>query len=135
MRFEAVAGLPRFHAAASERLGAVGEGEVVVDADDAAKTFAGRARADGVVVAEERGGRLAVVEIAGGAVEARRKEMRSAKCEVRNRGDAGTVDGEFALAVVVGLFAGFDETGAGGGGGLEAVLNDGECGVRARNAE
>ena len=36
------------------------------------------------------------------------------------------VDGQFAFAEMVGLLAGFDEAGARGGGGFEAVLDDGE---------
>ena len=40
------------------------------------------------------------------------------------------MNGQFAFAEVIGLFAGFDEAGAGGGRELEAVLNDGEGGGR-----
>jgi hypothetical protein len=62
--------LPRLDRASREGFGTVRNGEIVVDADDATKTFAGRARADGMVEAEERRDRLAVIKITPGAVEA-----------------------------------------------------------------
>jgi len=38
---------------------------------------------------------------------------------------------QFAFAEVEGLFAGFDEAGTSGVSKFEAVLDDGECGVRS----
>ena len=51
--------------------------------------------------------------------------MRGAWCVVRGR---EFVDGEFAFAEMVGLFAGFDKTGAIGIGETQAVLDDGKGG-------
>ena len=48
---------------------AVGDGEVIVDADDAAKTLARRAGADGVIETEKGGRRFAIVEVTVGAVK------------------------------------------------------------------
>ena len=111
-----------------QRERAVGNGEVVVNRDGAAKAFAGRARAERMVETEQGRGWLAVFEVAGGAVQAvaekaRGWRMEDARMEFPNR--------QFAFAEMVGLFAGFDETGAGGGRELEAVLNDRECGMRS----
>lgn len=102
--FGARFGLPWFDAAFGDGEGAIGNGEVVIDADDAAEAFAGGAGADGVVEAEERGGGLAIFDVALGTVEAVGKLAAL-------RG-IGEVDGEAAFAEVVGLFAGFGEAGA-----------------------
>jgi len=52
-----------------QRERAVGNREVVINGDGAAETLAGWARAERVIEAEESRGRVAVLDIAVGAVE------------------------------------------------------------------
>ena len=83
---------------------------MVVDADDASETLARRTGANGVIEAEERRHRLAVIEVALGAVETGGEELRMA-----DRGwriGPQSIYGDLALAEVVSLFASFDEPGA-----------------------
>ena len=74
----AEAGLPGPHHALRQRAGAVGQRQVVINADDAAEAPAGRAGADRVVEAEQGGRRLAVFDVALGAVPPVAEELRGA---------------------------------------------------------
>jgi len=114
--------LPRADDTLGKSFGAIGNGKVVINADDAAKSTAGGTCADRMIEAEECGGGLAVFEVAGGAVEAV-AESKLRVCDGWIR-----VDRELPFAEVVGLFAGFDKAGAVGVVGCQAVLDDGEGG-------
>ncbi len=61
--------LQRLDGAAAQRLARVGNDEAPIDADDAAETAAGVAGAEGRVEREQRGHRIAVAQIALGAVQ------------------------------------------------------------------
>lgn len=120
LAFEALAGLPGADGALGEGFGAIGEGLVVIDADDAAEAAAGGAGAEGVVEAEEGGGGLTVIAVAIGAMEAVGERT------ALGAGIGPPVEGEFAAAEVVGLFAGFREAGALVRGELNTILDDGQ---------
>ena len=104
---------------------------MVVDADDAAEAFAGRTRADRMIEAEKRGRGFGVIEIAGGAVELVGEVFRVLRLRFRVRVEF--VNGQATFAEVIRLLAGFGETGAAGGSGLEAILEDGD--VKAGRGE
>ena len=70
LAFGTAGGLPGFDNALRQGQGAVGQGEVGINADDAAEALAGGAGTDGIVEAEQGGGRFAIVEVASGAVVA-----------------------------------------------------------------
>src|SRR5437773_385420 len=70
LRFQAMPGLPRFDGASGKAFRAVREGEMVVDGDNPAEAAARRTRADRVIKTEERRGRLAILEVARGAMKA-----------------------------------------------------------------
>ena len=117
-------GLPRLHRTFGERLRAIRDGQMVVDADDAAEAFAGRARADRMIEAEERGRGLGVFEIAGGAVELVGEVFRALGFEFRIRVEF--VNRQSSFAEVIRLLAGFGETGAVRRRELQAILDDRE---------
>jgi hypothetical protein len=123
--FGAGTGLPGFNGALGEREGAIGNGEVIVDGDDATEAFAFRAGAEGMVEAEEGGGRRGVFEVAGGAVQVLGEGSGG---EGRGGGKGDRDEGEAAMAEVVGLFASFDEAVAVAREGAEAVEDDSEVG-------
>ncbi len=75
--FGAHPGLPGFDDAFGESAGAIGQCKIVINRDDAAETAAGGAGANGMVEAEQGRGRLAVFDVALGAVEAVGKELRA----------------------------------------------------------
>src|SRR5207247_11085289 len=129
LRFEAVPDLPRFDATIRQRSGAVGDGAIVVDRDDASEAFASGAGANGMVEAEECGRGFAVVEVAVGAVKAGGEGAGLAE----GAGRIDLEDGQLAFAVVVGLLARFNEAGSLGLLDFQAVLDDGDA--RWRPAE
>ena len=64
LAFGALAGQPGLDDAFRERLGAIRQGKVVIYRDDAAKAPARRTSADGMVEAEQRGGRFSIFNVA-----------------------------------------------------------------------
>ena len=70
---------PAFERAVVDGLGAVGDGEAVVDLDDATETAAGGAGAKGGVEGEERGGGGAETLAGGGGVKAAGERADGAK--------------------------------------------------------
>src|SRR5438477_285018 len=69
LRFGAFASPPRFNCALGQCFRPVGQREIIVDANDAAKAAAGRTSADGVVEAEKGRSSLTILEVACCAVE------------------------------------------------------------------
>lgn len=131
LAFRAHSGLPGTDRAFGEGFGAIGNGAGVIDGDDPAEALAGRAGADGMVETEEGRGRLAVLEVAGGAVQMSREVPRGVVGGGLRFGRGRSQresDGETAMAEVVGLFARFDEPGTSAGFESDAVLDDGEGG-------
>jgi len=64
LAFGALAGLPRAHDALGEGFGAVGQGEIVINGDDAPETATGGTRADGVIETEQGQGTARVFDVA-----------------------------------------------------------------------
>ena len=69
LTLDAVAAQPGFDHALSQSFGAVGQREVVIDADDPAESAAGGTGAERVIETEQRRGRLAVFNVAPSAME------------------------------------------------------------------
>src|SRR5207247_11276330 len=103
----ALAALPRLHGTLCESFRAVGQRQVVINADDAAKSTAGGTCAYGIIEGEESWRRFAVFEVASGAMEAVGKGMGDSSSLIRR---SDLADGELAFTEVIGLFAGFGET-------------------------
>src|SRR5205823_14388482 len=78
LALRALAAEPRFDDTFRERLRAVGQGEVVIDADDSPEAAAGRAGAERVIKTEQCGGGFAVFNVAWGAVETVAEVVRRA---------------------------------------------------------
>jgi len=77
-------GAPGFDGAVGQRERAVGHGEVVINGDDAAEAFCRRTGAERMVEAEQGRGRVAVFDVAFGAMQAVGEAMRGAWCVVRD---------------------------------------------------
>ena len=115
---EARAGLPWLDHASSDGEGAVGQGEMVVNSDDPPETFACGTCAHGVVEAEERGGWIAVFNIALGAMQSVRKSARSPIGK--------PVNAQPAFAKMIGMFTTLDKPRAIPILSSEAILNNDE---------
>src|SRR5690606_11882313 len=99
--------LPRFYGAVAEAEGAVGDGEVVIDFDDASESAAFGTGTEGRVEGEKGG--------AGGAEFLSGDGGLEAAAEASGFAERGIENGDFAVAVVEGGFGGFEEAGALGG--------------------
>src|SRR5438876_7475382 len=69
LRFQAVAGLPRFDHTARQCFGAIGQSAAIIDADDPAESTAGRASSHRIVEAEERWRGVPIFNVTLGAME------------------------------------------------------------------
>jgi len=118
--FGAHARLPRLDDALGEGSGAVGQGQIVINGDDAAEAAAGGAGADGMIEAEQGGGGFAVFDVAMSAMQAVGEKLG---WQNRLAGVAEGADGEPALAEMIGLFARLYKPGAIRGRRFEPVLN------------
>lgn len=133
LAFAAGLGLPRFDGALREGFGVVGNGQLVIDGDDASEPLAVGAGAEGMVETEERGAGRLVFEVASGAVKVAREAasddpvLRRGGSGAGIRGGGAGVNFEFAVPEVVRLFTGLDEPRPLVWGDLEAILNDGEA--------
>ena len=126
LAFGAETTAPRLDRAFAQRERAVGDRQVVINRDGAAKTLARRTRADWMIETEQRGRRLAIFEIASGAVEKVGKQLPIADCRLPI---FQFVNRQSAFAKMIRLLAGFDESRAAGGGEFDAVLDDGNFGL------
>jgi len=125
----AQAGQPRFDHSLPQRPGPIRDGEVVINADHAAKPFAGGACAQGMIKAEERGGRLAILHIASGAVQPVAETHGLAGFL---RAGPHRVKRQAAFAEVVSLLAGLGETRPVFRRNLQAILDNHQFRERAR---
>ncbi len=114
--------LPRANGSAAQGFAFVRDDEAIVDADGSAETFAGFARAHGRVEREEAGDRLAVRQVAVGAVELAR--VAPGFEASRRIAVVDDVHLNAAAADAQGGFERFEDAAAFGGAGANSVLND-----------
>ena len=93
--------MPRADNSIGESFGFVRKRKVVINRDGAPESAAGRARAEGVIEAEQGGGWLAVFDVAMSAVESIGKEAGSCCTKFADR--------QFPFAEMICLLAGLDE--------------------------
>ena len=119
LAFRAETGAPGFDHPAREGQRTVRQGQAVIDVDRAAKALARGARSQWVIKAEQRRGGAGIFKVTPGAVQTA-AEMQGGRRVLHG------LHRQTALAEMVGLFAGIDETRTVAGDGFQTVLEHGE---------